>query len=412
MTKPLLIKNISRLVTMEPGSGRKGPLGVIEDACVYVEDGKISWLGKQSQFKAKAKHRDKQLDAEGAVVTPGLVECHTHLVHGGSRQAEFKNRCEGISYLEIAKQGGGIMSTVLATRQASEKELVAAALKRVSQSVQFGITTIEIKSGYGLDLETELKILRVINRLNAEHELDFYPTFLGAHIVPAEFKDRSEEYISLVCDEMLPKVAEQKLAKACDVFIENGAFTIEQGFKVCTVAKSYGLDIRLHVDQFHDTRGSLLAAEVEARAADHLDHICDKGIEAMSEAQVVGVVLPGATFFVGSNDYPPARAMIDRGMCLAVSSDYNPGTNPCLNLILTGTLAATQMKMSLDEVWAGITINAAKVLGLEGEIGSLAVGKKADLTFFAAPDEYYPFYRYDQNLVQTVIKAGQVTMNR
>ncbi|MFH1874981.1 MAG: imidazolonepropionase [Pseudomonadota bacterium] len=407
----LLIKNISRLITMESGAGRKGPLGVIEDACVLIEAGKISWLGKLEQLNLKDRKKYQELDAKEAVVTPGLVECHTHLVHAGSRHSEFKQRCEGVSYWEITNQGGGIMSTVRATRQAQEQELFESAFERGNQALKNGITTLEIKSGYGLDEATELKILKVIQKLNTEHCLDFYPTFLGAHVVPPEYKDQPEDYVNLVCEQMLPQIAQQGLAKACDVFVEKGAFSIEQGFKICTVAKSYGLDIRLHVDQFEDSRGALLAAELEAKAADHLEYVCKKGIEAMKASGVVAVVLPGATFFVGNKEYAPARQMIERGVTVAISTDYNPGTNSCLNLILTGTIAATQMQLTLDEVWAGITINAAKALGLEEEIGSIAIGKKADLTFFDSPDEYYPFYCYDQNLVKMVIKNGKIAYN-
>jgi len=337
-----------------------------------------------------------------------IIDCHTHIVHGGSRQNEFNLRSQGKKYWEIAKEGGGIMSTVQATRKSSEDELYASAFARAYEALSFGTTSLEVKSGYGLDVEAELKILRVCKKLSQNHALDFYSTFLGAHVVPEEFYNNREEYIDLVINEMLPKVVKENLCQFCDIFFEDGAFSVEEARKIAIFAKDNGLAIRLHVGQFKDLGGAELAAELKAYSADHLDYISEQGVEAMRTANVVATVLPGASYFVGGHHYPPARKMIDNGLKVAIATDYNPGTNPCLNLLLTGNIAATQMNMTLSEVWKGITINAAASLGIDSLCGSIEIGKKADLVVFDAPDEFYPLYRYDKNLVRIVIKNGEI----
>ena len=412
--KSLIIKNIGRLVTMEEAKGRVGPLGVIEDAALFCEEGKISWLGKKSQLSnhIRGKKDLEELDAKGGVVTPGLIDCHTHLVHAGSRQQEFLWRSQGRAYWDIALEGGGIMSTVKATRAAKEDDLFEESKKRADEFLSRGVTTCEVKSGYGLDLPAELKMLNVIKRLNEHHPIRFLSTFLGAHVVPTGFKDRRADYINLVVEKMLPEVTKQGLADFCDVFVEERAFSSEEASTIANAAKQHGLQIRLHVDQFKDVDGAILAAEFDALSADHLDYVSEKGILALKEAQVIAVVLPGATFFVGGKHYAPARKMINSGVRVAISTDYNPGTNPCLDLLLTGSIAATQMGMTLDEVWQGVTKHAAAALGIEKECGTITEGRIADLVVFDAPDEYYPLYRYGSNFVKTVIKEGRVRLGK
>ncbi|MBI4211351.1 MAG: imidazolonepropionase [Deltaproteobacteria bacterium] len=413
----LLLTNISRLVTMSPAKDRQGPLGIIENAAVLVTDGRIAWVGKDPESHTILRQaQDERLcdviDAQGAVVMPGLIDCHTHLVHAGTRHNEFKMRSEGKSYQQIAADGGGIMSTVRATRAASEEALFEEARTRADEALKFGVTCLEIKSGYGLDVETELKILRVAKRLRESHAIDVHSTFLGAHVVPLELRSNRTEYIRQVIEEMIPLVAKEKLASACDIFVEDIAFSKDEARLICAAAKKYGLGIRLHVDQFQDVDGGRFATEVGATNADHLDHLSDEGIRAMAKAGVVGVILPGATFFTGGKHSPPARKMIDMGMTVAIATDYNPGTNPCLNLWLMATMAVTQMGMTCDEALQAITINAAKALNVDHERGSLEVGKVADLILLDAPDEYFPLYRYDKNLVRCVVcKAANENLN-
>ena len=404
----ILISNIGRLITMNPKKDQEGELEIIQEAALLIEDGLIKWFGVESQLNNVSKDNLKIIDADACIVTPGLIDCHTHIVHGGSRQNEFNLRSQGKKYWEIAKEGGGIMSTVQATRKSSEDELYASAFARAYEALSFGTTSLEVKSGYGLDVEAELKILRVCKKLSQNHALDFYSTFLGAHVVPEEFYNNREEYIDLVINEMLPKVVKENLCQFCDIFVEDGAFSIEEARKIAIFAKDNGLAIRLHVGQFKDLGGAELAAELKAYSADHLDYISEQGVEAMRTANVVATVLPGASYFVGGHHYPPARKMIENGLKVAIATDYNPGTNPCLNLLLTGNIAATQMNMTLSEVWKGITINAAASLGIDSLCGSIEIGKKADLVVFDAPDEFYPLYRYDKNLVRIVIKNGEI----
>jgi len=427
MKQNLLVTNIGRLVTMEPKRGRDGPLGVIENAVLFAQDGRISWFGSKALWK-KLSSRARQsfplprgervegegrffkelrmFDAKGGVVTPGLIDCHTHLVHAGSRQNEFLLRSQGKTYWEIAQAGGGIMSTVRATRAAKFDELYEISRERADEALKFGTTTMEVKSGYGLDLNTELKILEVAKKIDANHQINICPTFLGAHVVPQEYKNRRKDYVNLVIDKMLPAVAKKKLARFADVFVEEGAFTAGEAGVIAKAANKYGMRVKLHVDQFKDGGGGELAALLNAISADHLDYVSDRGIEAMQEANVVAVLLPGATFFTGGRHHVPARKMIDKGVRVAIATDYNPGTNPCLDLILTATMAVTQMGLTVDEAWRGITINAAASLGIEKDFGTIAVGKRADIVIFDAQDEYYVIYRYGKNRACAVSVNG------
>ena len=402
----ILLKNIGRLVTMEPSAERLGALGVIENACVRIDEDLISWMGPSKDLPEATD--DYIIDCDGRVVLPGLVECHTHLVFAGSRENEFRMRAEGKTYQEIAKAGGGILSTVNATRAASEDALLELAKHRADEFLSRGVTTVEVKSGYGLDLETEEKILRVARRLGEEHEVDVVGTFLGAHVVPQEYKDRRADYVKLVTSEMLPRIAEQKLAKFCDVFVEEGAYTADEARTIAEAAAKYGLRMKLHVDQFGDGGGGELAAEVNAVSGDHLDYTSDSGIEAMAKAGVVGVLLPTATLFAKSGRYPAARAMADAGMKVAVSTDFNPGTSPTTDLLLNATLASMQMGLTADEALRAVTSVSADALALTDGAGRIAPGKRADLVSFDVPHEDYLLYRFGTNHARHIIKAGNI----
>ena len=402
----LIIKNISRLVTMDPAKNREGDLGVIEDAVLFVEEGRISWFGHEKDIPAEAKDA-KAIDAQGMVAMPGIVDCHTHIVHAGFRQDEFDLRTRGKTYQEIASGGGGIMSTVRATREASEEDLGRVAIERITESLLNGVTTLEIKTGYGLDYDAEMKMAQVIDDLRHASNVRVFGTFLGAHVVPEEYKDKRGEYVDLVCDRMIRDAAEFDAITACDVFVEEGAYTADEAREVARAAKAVGLDIHLHVDQFTDVDGGELAAELGALSADHLDHTSDAGIDAMRKAGVVGVVLPGASFFAGGGHYPSARRMIDRGLTVAIATDYNPGSSPSLDPWLMATIATTQMGMSCDEALLAMTKHAAKALGL-ADCGTIAVGARADVVFIDAPDEHFPIYRYGRNFVKAVMVDGEI----
>ncbi|MFH1654478.1 MAG: imidazolonepropionase [Pseudomonadota bacterium] len=401
MMKRKLLKGINRLITLSKPDG----LDAIDDAAIIIEGGKFSWIGREKDIP-KSTDDNEVFNLKDALVTPGLIDCHTHLVHAGTRQNEYNMRSHGMSYWDIAKKGGGILSTVKATREMDEESLYEISAARLQDAISNGITTIEIKTGYGLDEANEIKMARVISRLKKSFPISIKSTFLGAHILPPEFKGKKSEYIKLLTDNVLPRLVKEKLVDACDVFVEKEAFDMNDAMKICERAKDLGLDIHLHVDQFSDCDGGVLAAKVGALSADHLDHISGKGIKAMVDEGIVGVVLPGASFFTNTKRYPPVREMIDRGLKVAISPDYNPGTNPSLNIILTATIAVSLFGMTIDEAWKGMTINAAHALGIAKETGSIEAGKRADLLVFDAPDEFYPIYSYGKNHISRVMING------
>ncbi len=403
--KRALLSNIARLVTMAPGPGRDGPLGAIEDACVRIAGDRIAWVGATSDLP-REEGPEERIDCAGALVLPGLVDCHTHLVFAGSRQHEFKLRSEGASYQEIAAAGGGILSTVRATRDETEGELLLAATRRADRMLSLGVTTIEIKTGYGLDVKSERKMAAVIQDLAEKHPASIVGTFLGAHVVPAEYKDKRDDYLRLVIDAMLPKAAVVPAITGCDIFVDEGAYTPDEAIAIATAAKEQGLALHLHVDQFHAVGGAALAARLGAINASHLDHTDAAGMRAMAAADVVPVVLPGASFFTGGGRYPDARAMCDAKLPVAISTDSNPGTNPSLDLLLAASIGVTQMKMTCDEALLGVTQHAARALRLDDR-GTIDVGKRADLVLFGAPDEYALLYHYGTSSVQSVIIGGE-----
>src|SRR3989338_1835426 len=408
----LLITNIKQLITFSGISKKCGArpqkedLSILEDAALLIERDKISWIGKESQvglsFPRKRESMDI-LDAKRMVVLPGLIDPHTHLVFAGSRHEEFALRCEGKTYLEIAKEGGGILSTVRETQKASLKTLVQLGKERIQKAKSFGITTLEVKSGYGLSYEDEMKSLNVISELQKENSLRLIPTFLGAHDFPPEFKNKKEDYVALLCQKMIPVIAKQKLAQFCDVFIDEGFYTLSQTKTILETALKHGLNIRIHADEFKALGGTELAVSLKAKSVDHLIAITQEGINALSNSQTVATLLPGTSFYLGKTPFAPARKLIDAGVTVALGTDFNPGSSMTQHLLLVATIAATQMKMTLPEVLSAITYNAAKSLGLEKEIGSLEVGKKADLAFFDVPSYEYLLYHYGDNFCKKVI---------
>ncbi len=405
----MLIQNIGRLVTMEPGEGREGPLGVIPKAALWVEENQVAWVGPEADLPAAASSATATaLDADGGVVMPGLVDAHTHLVHAGSREREFVRRARGETYQHIAAEGGGILATVKATRAATEDALFEAASRRAWEGIQRGTTTMEIKSGYGLSVEDELKILRVIQRLQRDHPISCVPTFLGAHTVPEEYRTQRAEYVALINTTLMPMVAKDQLAEFCDVFVEESAFTSDECRQICTAAKAAGLRLRLHVDQLHDGHGGALAAELGAMSADHLDAVSDAGIAAMAKAGVHAGILPGASFFTGKGKYPPVQKLVAAGVPIYLATDYNPGTSPTLDLFLCATIAVTQMGLDPDLALLGITRIAAQSLGRGHSLGSLAPGRRADLLLLGCRDEYFPLYRFGSSPVRMVVIGGEV----
>jgi len=386
--KSLAVLHASQLVTLEglnrPRVGTEMcELAVIRDGGMLIRDGKIRSVGPSDQIEKNASNAEI-IDAEGRIVLPGFVDAHTHLVFAGNRLDDFERRARGESYEQIAKAGGGIWSTVEKTRAASDADLLKHAKMHADWFLKCGTTTVETKSGYGLTLEDELKILRVIRQLNEEMPLEIVPTFLGAHAVPREMD--ADEYIKLVIEEMLPRIASEKLAEFCDVFCERGYFDVEQSRKILGAAKKLGFKLRGHVDQLSNSGGAKLMAELGASTADHLEKADNQGIAAMKSANVQPVLLPGSVYALGSSDYPRAREIIEAGLAVVIATDFNPGSSPTPSMPMILSLACTQMKMSPAETITASTINAAYSLNRGDRIGSLERGKLANFSIFDAED--------------------------
>ncbi|MCS1351930.1 imidazolonepropionase [Mechercharimyces sp. CAU 1602] len=421
--KRVVIKRAGQLLTLAGAS--KAPkrkeemneLGLIENGAVAIEGGRILAVGTQADVEGVLDqqwgsqwHTDEeieQIDADGRLVMPGLVDPHTHLVFGGTREYELEMRLNGAKYLDILAAGGGILASTRMTRAASEEDLIEQSTKRLDQFLKHGVTTVEAKSGYGLTLEDELKQLRVAKRLGEQHPVDVISTFMGAHAIPPEYKGRSNDYVDLVIEEMLPIVAGENLASFCDVFCEEGVFTIEQSERILEAGKKVGLTPKVHADEIVALGGAELAARVGAISADHLLRSSDEGIVAMAEAGVIAVLLPGTAFFLMA-EYARARDMIEAGVPVALSTDRNPGSSPTESLWTIMNLACLNMRMTPAEVITAATINAAHAIGKAEEVGSLEVGKKADLLMMDAPNYPYLQYNFGVNLVDTVVKNGQV----
>ncbi len=412
----LIIQNAGQILTLK--SSQKGPrtgelmedLGIIQDGTVAISEGKIVAVGKKKEIldQITMDEKTKIVDARDKVVLPGFVDCHTHPVFAETREEEFEMRIKGKSYQEIAASGGGIKSSVKALRSKSKKELVQLALPRLDRMLSFGTTTIEAKSGYGLSLDHEIKMLEVIQELNRIHPIDLVPTFLGAHEVPEEYENRRSEYIKLIIEKMIPEVAKRKLAGFCDIFCEKGVFDIGESRQILTAARNYGFKLRLHADQLSSLGGSKLAAELRAISADHLEFIDDEGIRMMKRAGVIGVLLPGACFGLGLKEYPPARKMIDQGVPVALGTDFNPGSSMTESMPMILSLACLMMRMTPAEAIVASTINSAYAVDKANEVGTIEVGKRADLVIWNVQSYKEIPYHFGVNLVGQVIKDGKV----
>ncbi len=403
----LLIHNIGMLVSPEGTEARRGAdqgkVRVLENAWIYTENGEIISYGDRNMPITFGE----KLDAGGRLVTPGLVDAHTHLIFGGWRQNELAMKLRNVPYLDILAAGGGIHSTVKATRAATEDELTEKARAALDEMLAFGTTTCEAKSGYGLDKKEELKQLKVIKRLNKEHPMDLVPTFMGAHALPPEYKENREGYLKLLCEDMIPAVAKQKLAKFCDVFCETGVFTAEESRRILQAGLDNGLTPKIHADEIDAIGGSQLAGEIGAISAEHLIVCPDAGIESLAAGGTVACLLPATSFYLNST-YAPARKMIEAGVPVAMASDYNPGSCPCLNLQLVMNIACLKYRLTPEEVLTGVTLNAAAAVGMADKLGSIDRMKQADLVIWDAPDLNYLCYRLGSNLAHTVIKKGEL----
>ncbi|OUQ88329.1 imidazolonepropionase [Brevibacillus brevis] len=418
MTKPVWIRHASQLATLAGSSSspvvgaEMNELSIIEDGSIWLEDGVIQRVGPDEELALHYRdraHEAQIIDASGKLVTPGLIDPHTHLVHAGSRQNEFNMRLNGATYMEIMNNGGGIHSTTAATRAATHEELFAQSKQRLDQFLLHGVTIVEAKSGYGLTLEDELKQLEVAKQLNEAHPIDIVSTFMGAHAVPREYKENPDAFVDVVIEEMIPEVARRKLAVFNDVFCERGVFTPEQSRRILEAGVRHGLLPKIHADEIEPYEGAELAASVGAVSADHLLRASDKGIEQMAEAGVIAVLLPGTAFFLMAES-ANGRKMIDRGVAVAISTDCNPGSSPTVSLPLIMNLGCLKMGMTPAEVLTAATINAAHAIRCAHEVGSLEVGKKADVTIFDVPDFMTLQYRYGINHVNTVIKNGTIVV--
>ena len=404
----LLLTNIGMLATPLGKGPRKGAeqgeIQILRDAWVLCEDGVIAQAGTGP---APAVEGAQVVDAQGCLVTPGLVDAHTHLVFGGWRQNELGLKLHGKTYLEIQNAGGGIQSTTNATRKATEEELTAKAAKALDEMMSFGVTTCEAKSGYGLALEHELKQLRAIRRLQEEHPMDVVATFMGAHLVPAEYKNDREAYVRLVCEEMMPAVKEQGIAKFCDVFCEADTFTVEEARRVLEAGLKNGLRPKIHADEIEAIGGSQLAGEIGAISAEHLIVCPPEGIASMARGGVIACLLPATSFNLGST-FAPARDMVTAGVPVAMATDFNPGSCPCLNLQFVINLGCLKYKLTPEEVLTAVTLNGAAAIDMADKVGSVEPGKQADLVIWDAPDLDYICYRVGSNLTRHVIKKGAV----
>jgi imidazolonepropionase len=415
MGSTIAIVNIGQLATLAgPARPRVGAeireLGLIEDAALLVEDGRIAAAGTYAELRSRIAPDAKVVDAEGRCVTPGFVDAHTHLVFAGNRVAEFEQRIAGESYQQIAASGGGILSTVKQTRAATEDELLKAARKHRDWMLRSGTTTIEGKSGYGLDHASELKMLRVLNRLNAEGPARIVPTLLAAHAFPPEFADHRKEYVRWIAEELLPEVAAAKLARYCDVFCDDHAFTVQEAYTIFTAAIQNGLGLRVHADQFKSGNGAVMASILGAATADHLEAIEDEDIHHLWTAGTQPVLLPGSVFALGRTQYPPARKMIEAGLAIVLATDFNPGSSPIASMPFVLSLACLQMGLSPAEALTATTINAAWSLGLGNRTGSLETGKEADFLIHEVCDYRELAYYIAAPMRPRVFIAGREVM--
>jgi len=398
-----VLHNISQLATCPPDT-QQSDAGLLENAALVWTDGLIRWVGPITDLPVRYQE-EPVIDCQHRLIIPGLVDCHTHLCFGGWRGDEFELRLRGASYQEIASAGGGIASTVAATRAASVDELQHKASAILDEMLDLGVTTVECKSGYGLDEANELKQLEVYRQLNDSHAVDLVPTFLGAHIIPPEHRDHRDRYISLLCDVLIPQIARQGLARFCDAFMETGAYSIEETRQILSTAARHGLGIKIHADQLSDGGGAGLAAELGAISAEHLEYVSDAGMEAMAASGTVAVSLPLASLYLGE-PFMPARKMIDCGVPVAVATDFNPGSAPSFHLPLAMTLACIHQGMTPQESLSGATCIAAKAVSMSSHIGSLLPGYAADLAIIDSPSLNHWLYHFKPNACIAVTKNG------
>ncbi|MEC0300293.1 imidazolonepropionase [Peribacillus frigoritolerans] len=419
MTKPIWIKHATQLATLS--SERKGPrskegmseLGLIEDGSIWMEAGLIQAVGTTKELEklyADRMHEAKVFDATGHLVTPGLVDPHTHVVYGGSREREFEMRLEGATYMDIMNGGGGIHATTRMTREASEEELMEQTIRRLDSFLAHGVTTVEGKSGYGMNLETELKQLRVMKKLQEEHPIDLVATFMGAHAVPKDYKGREDEFVDHLINDMLPIVAEEKLAEFNDVFCEKGVFTPEQSERILKAGKKYGLIPKIHADEIEPYGGAELAAKIGAISAEHLLKASEEGIQAMAKSGTIACLLPATALYL-REDAAPGRRMVDEGVAVAISTDCNPGSSPTTSMPLVMNLACISMRLTPAEALTAATYNAACAINRQEKIGSLEVGKQADVVLWNVENYQELQYLFGVNHVKTVWKNGVQVVN-
>ncbi len=413
----LLIKNIGQLVTMAGPAPRIGDqlkdIGLIENGGIAAAGNEILAVGLSKEVEGQTPLAEgcTVIDAKGAVVTPGLIDPHTHPVFAKTRENEFEMRIQGKSYMEIAQAGGGIRASVRDLRTTSKQVLQDKTRERLDRMLRHGTTTIEAKSGYGLSTESEIKQLEIIQNLNEKHPIDLIPTFLGAHEVPDEYRDRREEYIEIINNDMLPKVMEGRLAEFSDIFTEEGVYNIEESRRIQQAAKKAGLKLKFHADELKSVGGAELAAEMGAISADHLVYISENGIKAIAASGTVAVLLPGTTFSLGGKQYAPARKMIEEGVVIALSTDCNPGSSYSESMPFMASLAGLELKMTAAEALSAMTVNAACAIDRRGKIGQLQTGLAADMVLWQMNDYREMPYHYAVNLVSRVVKAGKVVVN-
>ncbi len=411
--KPILVRGARQLLTMRgPGGPRRGEamqeLGIIPDGAVLIRAGKIVSLGPSRRLEnlSMARHA-QEIDAAGCVVAPGFVDSHTHLVCGPARLMDYEMRLAGASYGEIAAAGGGILSSVRAVREMPIRRLILQARQTLAGCVAHGTTTLEAKSGYGLDEKGERKALRTAQALQGD-PLDLVSTYLGAHVVPPEYEGRADAYIDWICRSVMPKVKRRKLARFVDVYCDEGAFTLEQARRYLTAAKGFNFQLKVHAEQFSRTGAARLAVEMDAASADHLDCINDEDARLLAQSGTVATLLPGAVFHLGLDRYPPARKLIEAEAAVALATDYNPGTSPTYNMQMILSLACSQMRMTPAEAFSAATINGAHALRCAAHAGSIETGKQADLVIFDVPDYREIPYHFGVNLVAMTMKNGAV----
>ncbi len=412
----ILIKNIDCLVTCEGSHRKKGKemndANIIENGFVFIEDDIISAVGKDEEYKSYIDDNTIIISGRGKTVTPGFVDPHTHLVYSGSRENELPLKLNKVGYIEILNMGGGILSTVENTRKASLDELVDEATNRLNIMLNHGTTTVESKSGYGLDLETEKKILEVNKRLDKTHPIDVVSTFMGAHAIPKEYKGDREGFIKLIMEEMIPGIAKENLAEFIDCFCEKGVFTTEECRNILEKGREYGMKLKLHGDEVESVRGAELAGELKCISAEHLIAASDEGIKALSENDVVAVLLPSTAFYLMLGKFARARDMINNNVAIALATDCNPGTSPTESMQNVMTFACFGMRMLPNEIINAMTINAACAINREKSVGSIERGKKADIAIFNSKNLNYLVYHFGINSIDKVIKNGKIVVDR